>query len=142
MSIGSKKKDKDKDAKGASGGEASANYVIGSEGRSTKTTGPQGLGSTTRQDISTTTQRITSSSPPPSQDQMSTEPMATTTASSSSTTSTSKEVPYQYQYQQNYQQQREEQQSSLKIGLEDNGFKVDAFTFSLEATLELAVVSS
>jgi hypothetical protein len=32
MSVGYKKKDKDKDAKGAFGGEASANYVIGSGG--------------------------------------------------------------------------------------------------------------
>jgi hypothetical protein len=31
MSLGSKKKDKDKDAKGASGVEASANYIIESE---------------------------------------------------------------------------------------------------------------
>jgi hypothetical protein len=33
MSLGSRKKDKDKDTKGASGGEASANYIIESEVR-------------------------------------------------------------------------------------------------------------
>ena len=32
MSIGSKKEDKDKDAKGTSAGETSANYIIGSVG--------------------------------------------------------------------------------------------------------------
>ncbi len=50
MSIGSKKKDKDKDAKGSSDGEASANYIIGSvgvEGRSTNTTAKQEPPSTT-----------------------------------------------------------------------------------------------
>jgi hypothetical protein len=126
MSVGYKKKDKDKDkdAKGVSGGEASANYMIGSGGegegtRSTTTTGPQELGSTTtadklstRENISTT-QRITSSSSPSSQDQISTEPMLTTAAASSSTTSTSKEVPSQYQ------QQREEQQSGINRALDE-----------------------
>jgi hypothetical protein len=131
MSVGYKKKDKDKDAKGASGKEASANYMIGSGGgreeSSANTTGPQELGSTTtadklstREDISTT-QNITSSSSPPSRDQISTEPMATTTnaSSSSGTTSAYKEVPYQYQYQQNYQQQREEQQSGINRALDE-----------------------
>src|SRR5215217_8265333 len=128
MSIGSKKKDKDKDSKGASGGEASANYTIGSarggaEGRSI-TTGKQEPVSTTapnnskpsiKQDISTT-ETITSSSLP-SQHQISTESLATT-ASSTSTRSTSQEVPYQYQYQQNYQQQRHEQQSGINSALD------------------------
>src|SRR5215212_1288532 len=128
MSIGSKKKDKDKDSKGASGGEASANYTIGSarggaEGRSI-TTGKQEPVSTTapnnskpsiKQDIYTT-ETITSSSLP-SQDQISTESLATT-ASSTSTRSTSQEVPYQYQYQQNYQQQRHEQQSGINSALD------------------------
>jgi hypothetical protein len=36
MSVGYKKKDNDKDAKGAFGGEASANYVIGSGRRDKK----------------------------------------------------------------------------------------------------------
>jgi Protein of unknown function (DUF2795) len=136
MSIGSKKKDKDKDAKGASGGEASANYIIGSgggaEGRSTNTTGHEEPASTTtannklstREDISTTQkEKITSpqsSTSMPSQDQISTEPMATTDASSSSrTASTSREAPYQYQYQQNYQQQREQQQSGINRSLDE-----------------------
>jgi hypothetical protein len=123
MSVGYKKKDKDKDAKGASGGEASANYMIGSGGegkeRSANATGQQELGSatradklSTREDISTT-QKITSSSSPSS------EPMMATTAASSSTTSTSNKVPYQYQYQQNYQQQREEQQSGINRALDE-----------------------
>jgi Protein of unknown function (DUF2795) len=127
MSIGSKKKDKDKDAKGASGGEASANYIIGSgggaEGRRTNTTGPASTTTannklSTREDISTTQkEKITSM---PSQDQISTEPMATTDASSSSrTASTSREAPYQYQYQQNYQQQREQQQSGINRSLDE-----------------------
>jgi hypothetical protein len=130
MSIGSKKKDKDKDAKGASGGEASANYIIGSgEGRSTNTTGPASTTTannklSTREDISTTQkEKITSpqsSTSMPSQDQISTEPMATTDASSSSrTASTSREAPYQYQYQQNYQQQREQQQSGINRSLDE-----------------------
>jgi Protein of unknown function (DUF2795) len=135
MSIGSKKKDKDKDAKGASGGEESANYNIGStgggEGRSANTaTGKQEPGSTTandklstREDISTTQKETitssSSSSSSPSQDQISIEPMMATAATSSSTTSTSKEVPSQYQYQQNYQQHREEQQSGINRALDE-----------------------
>jgi hypothetical protein len=132
MSIGSKKKDKDKDAKEASGGEASTNYrSVGGEGRRTNTTGKQELASTTtannkpstREDISTTQREMItspSSSPSPSisRDQISTEPMATT-AASSSTTSSSKEVPYQYQYQQNFQQQRAEQQSGINRALDE-----------------------
>ncbi|HYZ49568.1 MAG TPA: hypothetical protein VE593_01675 [Nitrososphaeraceae archaeon] len=122
MSLGSKKKDKDK---GDTGGEASANYIIG-EGRSTNTTSAQGQRSataadklSTREDISTT-QRMTSSSSPSSQDQVSTDPMAANTnASSSRTTSTSGETPYQYQYQQNYQQQRDDQQSGINRALDE-----------------------
>ena len=58
MSIGSRKKDKDKDVKGASGAEASVSSNIGSvqggaEGRSTTTTDKQEPASTT-QNISTT----------------------------------------------------------------------------------------
>jgi hypothetical protein len=131
MSIGSKKKDKDKDAKGASGGEASANYIIGSvggEGRSTNTTAKQEPVPTTTVNTKLSTredssgiQRETitspSSSSSPSQDHIATKPMATGTASSSSSSttssSTSKEVPYQRQYQQNFQQQRAEQQSGI-----------------------------
>jgi hypothetical protein len=37
MSISSKKRDKDKDGKGASGGEASTNYIIGTAGRGGRT---------------------------------------------------------------------------------------------------------
>jgi len=132
MSIGSKKKDKDKDSKGASGVEGSANYTIGSarggaEGRSTttgkqepvSTTAPNNNKPSTKQDISTT-ETITSSSSLPSQDQISTEPLVTNAASSTSTStrSTSQEVPYQYQYQQNYQQQRNEQQSGINRALD------------------------
>ena len=126
MSIGSKKKDKDKDVKGASGGEASANYIIGSvggEGRSTNTTAKQEPASTTtannklstREDTSgTQRETVTSPSPSssPSQDEILTARMMATAASSSASTSTSKEVPYQYQYQQNFQQQKAQQQQS------------------------------
>ena len=136
MSVGYKKKDKDKDAKGASGGEASANYIIGTaagaEGRRTNPTGQQQPASTTTDnnrlstgvDISTTQkEKITSpsSTSMPSQDQISAESIGTTDASSSSrTTSTAKEIPYQYQYQQNYQQQqREEQQSGINRSLDE-----------------------
>src|SRR5215217_2326806 len=131
MSLGSKKKDKDKDAKGASVGEASANYTIGSVGgeeRNTNTTSKQEPPSTTtnnklstREDTSNTQREtITSPSPSsPSQDEISTALMMATAASSSSTfTSASKDVPYQYQYQQNYQPQREEQQSGINSALD------------------------
>ncbi len=128
MSVGYKKKDKDKDAKGASGVEASANYIIGSGGegkeRSANATGPASATTTadklsTREDTSTTQRITSSSSSPSSQDQISIEPMMATAAASSSTTSTSKEVPSQYQYQQNYQQQREEQQSGINRALDE-----------------------
>jgi hypothetical protein len=139
MSIGSKKKDKDKDAKAASGGEASANYIIGGEGRveerSTTTTGKQESVSpatannnklSTRDDISATQrEKITSTTSTQSQDQISTEATmttATTTAPSSSTSSTSQNAPYQYQYQQNYQQQPrwgEQQQSGINKALDE-----------------------
>jgi hypothetical protein len=121
MSIGSKKKDKDKDAKGASGREASTNYSIGTvEGRgdvnrNTITSGKQEPPSTTTQDISTT-QRITSSSPT-SQDQISPESLVTGTTPSS----TSKEVHHQYRYQHDYQQQQrwDEQRSGLNRTLDE-----------------------
>jgi hypothetical protein len=135
MSIGSKKKEKDKDVKGASGGEASANYNIGSaagEGRSTSTIAKQEPASTTTTDnkLSTRgdtsgTQRETVTSPSPSsapsQDEILTARMMATAASSSASTSTftSKEVPYQYQYQQNFQQQKAEQQSGINRALDE-----------------------
>ena len=129
MSIGSRKKDKDKDVKGASGGEASANYIIGSvggevEGRSTNTTAKQEPPSTTannkistREDTSNTQRETTTSSP--TQDEISTRPAMDTASSSSTSTSTSKEVPYQYQYKQNFQQQRAEQQSGINRALDE-----------------------
>jgi hypothetical protein len=132
MSIGSKKKDKDKDAKGSSGGEASANYIIGSvgvEGRSKNTAAKQEPASTTtansklstREDTSgTQRETITSQSSSPSQDHITTKPVMTGTASSSTTSSsTSKEVPYQYQYQQDFQQQRADQQSGINRALDE-----------------------
>src|SRR5919199_1225136 len=135
MSIGSKKKDKDKDAKGASGGEASANYIIGSvggEGRSTSTIAKQEPASTmttdnklsTRGDTSgTQRETVTSPSPSsaPSQDEILTARMMATATSSSASTSTftSKEVPYQYQYQQNFQQQKAAQQSGINRALDE-----------------------
>ncbi len=133
MSIGSKKKDKDKDAKGASGGETSANYIIGSvggEGRSTNTMTKQEPPSTTTannklstREHTSGTQRETITSPSsssPSQDHIPTKPLATgTTSSSTTTSSTSKEVPYRYQYEQNYQSQREKQQSGINKALDE-----------------------
>src|SRR5919202_1560593 len=101
MSIGSKKKDKEKDAKGASGGEASANYIIGSvggEGRNTNTTAKQEPASTTtansklstREDTSDTQREaITSRSSSPSQDHIATKPMMTGTETTTITTSSS-----------------------------------------------------
>jgi Protein of unknown function (DUF2795) len=125
MSIGSKKKDKD--AKGSSGGEASANYIIGSagvEGRSTNTAAKQEPPSRTANNelstrevtYNTQSEKITSpssSSSPPSQDEILTAAMMATAASSRST---SKEVPYQYQ--QNFQYQRAEQQSGINRALD------------------------
>jgi hypothetical protein len=134
MSIGSKKKDKDKDVKGASGGEASANYIIGSvggEGRSANTTAKQEPASTTtanrklstREDTSDTQREaVTSQSSSPSQDHIATKPMmpgTETTTTTTSSSSTSKELPYQHQYQQDFQQQRAEQQSAITRALDE-----------------------
>jgi hypothetical protein len=111
MSVGSKKKDKDKDAKGASGGEASTNYIVGSSQEPGSTTTANNKLST-REDISINQkEKITSSSP--SRDEIQTEPMATNAASLSSS-STSKEVPYQYQ-----QQRWHEQQSGINRVLDE-----------------------
>jgi flagellar biosynthesis/type III secretory pathway protein FliH len=130
MSIGSKKKDKDKDAKGSSGGEASANYIIGSVGVEGSTAAKQEPASTTTANSKLSTiedtsgtqrETITSLSSSPSQDHITTKPVMTGTASSSTTTtsSTPKEVPYQYQYQQDFQQQRADQQSGINRALDE-----------------------
>jgi uncharacterized protein YukE len=110
MSISSKKKDKDKDAKGASSGEASTNYIVGSSQEPGSTTANNKL--STREDISIN-QKEKITSPSPSRDGIQTEPMVTNAAST-----TSKEVPYQYQH--NYQQQRwDEHQSGINTALDE-----------------------
>ena len=121
MSLGSKKKDKDKEVN--SGGEASANYMIGKGrevGRSdtegvggstaNKTTGSQESGTTQKEKVISTSSPSTSSPP---QDQPPAESISTTATISTS------EVP-QYQYHQQYQlqQQDREQQQSINRALD------------------------
>ena len=112
MSIASKKKDK-----GDSGGEASANYMIGKVevGRS----GTEGGGATTNKVTNSqegvTTQKekvISASSSLPQHNQTPAELGVTTTRA------TTNEVP-QYQYQQYQRQQQTEQQQSLKRALDE-----------------------
>ncbi|MBV9178249.1 MAG: hypothetical protein JO327_01605 [Nitrososphaeraceae archaeon] len=120
MSLGSKKKDKDKDVN--SGGEASANYMIGKGrevGRSdTEAVGRATANKTTSSQESDTIQRekvisTSSASSSPRQDQPPSESISTTATISTS------EVP-QYQYQQQYQlqQQDREQQQSINRALD------------------------
>jgi hypothetical protein len=116
MSLGSKKKDKDKEVN--SGGEASANYVIGKGGEvgrsNTEGAGGSTANKTTTSQESGTTQKekvisTSSASSSPRQDQSPAESISTTT-----TISTSEIPQYQYQHQQQYQlqhQDREQQQS-------------------------------
>ncbi|MBV9669203.1 MAG: hypothetical protein JO327_13880, partial [Nitrososphaeraceae archaeon] len=112
MSIASKKKDK-----GDSGGEASANYMIGKVevGRS----GTEGGGATTNKVTNSqegvTTQKekvISASSSLPQHNQTPAELGVTTTRA------TTNEVP-QYQYQQYQRQQQTEMQQSLKRALDE-----------------------
>ena len=120
MSLGSKKKDKDKEVN--SGGEASANYMIGKGaevGRSetegvggsttNKTTSSQEIGTTQKEKV------ISTSTSSPRQDQPPSESISTT-----ATISTSEVPQYQYQYQQQYQlqQQDREQQQSINRALD------------------------
>ena len=109
MSLGSKKKDKDK---GDSGGEASANYMIGKAGEGGRSETERGGGEATankvtnsQESVHTQKEKVTATSPSPSQNQTSADRMTTTT------TTTTSEVPhYQYQHHQQQQQQREQQQ--------------------------------
>ena len=122
MSLGSKKKDKDKEVN--SGGEASANYMIG-KGREVGRSETEGVGGatankTTSSQESNTTQKekvistSTSSSSSPRQDQPPVESVSTTATISTS------EVPQYHQYQQQYQlqQQDREQQQSINRALD------------------------
>ena len=108
MSLGSKKKDKDK---GDSGGEASANYMIGKAGEGGRSETERGGEATankvtnSQESVHTQKEKVTATSPSPSQNQTSADRMTTTT------TTTTSEVPYyQYQQQQHHQQQQREQQ--------------------------------
>jgi hypothetical protein len=122
MSLGSKKKDKDKEVN--SGGEASANYMIGKGrevGRSdtegvggataNKTTSSQESGTTQNEKVISTSSASYSS---PRQDQPPSESISTTATISTS------EVPQYHQYQQQYQlqQQDREQQQSINRALD------------------------
>ncbi|HZA08038.1 MAG TPA: hypothetical protein VE619_10055 [Nitrososphaeraceae archaeon] len=122
MSLGSKKKDKDKEVN--SGGEASANYMIrkGAEvGRSdTEGVGGSTANKTTSSQESGTTQKekVISTSSSSRQDQPPSESISTTATISTS------EVPQYHQYQQQQQQHqpqqqdREQQQQSINRALD------------------------
>jgi Protein of unknown function (DUF2795) len=118
VSIASKKKDKVD-----SGGEASANYMIGkgsevgrSETEGAGTTANKITNTNTNSQEGVTTQKekvISTSSSLPQHNQTPAEPRVTTTGA------TTNEVP-QYQYQQQHQrQQQTEQQQSLKRALDE-----------------------
>jgi hypothetical protein len=119
MSLGSKKKDKDK---GDSGGEASANYMIGKAGEGGRSETERGGGEATankvtnsQESVHTQKEKVTATSPSPSQNQTpSQEPMTITM------TTTTSEVPH-YQYQQHHQQQQQreqQQQQSINRALD------------------------
>ena len=108
MSVGNKKKDRDNQGSStSSGGEASANYMIGKagEGGRRDTGGGEATANkvtNSQEGITTQKEKVTSASSS-QQNQTPSERMTTTTTTTS-------EVPH-YQYQQHQQQQREQQQS-------------------------------
>jgi hypothetical protein len=113
MSVGNKKKDKDNQGSSSSGGEASANYMIGKagEGGRRDTGGGEATANkvtNTQEGITTQKEKVTSASSS-QQNQTPSERMTTTTTTTS-------EVPH-YQYQQHQQQQREQQ--SLNRALDE-----------------------
>jgi hypothetical protein len=108
MSVGNKKKDRDNQGSStSSGGEASANYMIGKAGDGGRrdTGGGEATANkvtNSQEGITTQKEKVTSASSS-QQNQTPSERMTTTTTTTS-------EVPH-YQYQQHQQQQREQQQS-------------------------------
>ena len=111
MSVGNKKKDRDNQGSStSSGGEASANYMIGKagEGGRRDTGGGEATANkvtNSQEGITTQKEKVTSASSSSQQNQTPSERMT-------STTTTTSEVPhYQYQQHQQQQQQREQQQS-------------------------------
>src|SRR5207237_10812389 len=119
MIVGNKKKNRDNQGTSTcSGGEASANYMIGKagEGGRRDTGGSEATANkvtNSQEGITTQKEKVTSASSAP-QNQTPAERMTTTTTTTS-------EVPhYQYQQhqQQQQQQQREEQQQSLNRALD------------------------
>jgi hypothetical protein len=116
MSVGNKKKDKDNQGSStSSGGEASANYMIGKagEGGRRDTGGGEATANkvtNSQEGITTQKEKVTSASSS-QQNQTPSERMTTTTTTTS-------EVPH-YQYQQHQQQQQREQQQSLNRALDE-----------------------
>src|SRR6476469_7692456 len=115
MSVGNKKKDRDNQGSStSSGGEVSANYMIGKagEGGRRDTGGGEATANkvtNTQEGITTQKEKVTSASSS-QQNQTPSERMTTTTTTTS-------EVPH-YQYQQHQQQQQREQQQSLNRALD------------------------
>ena len=115
MSVGNKKKDRDNQGSStSSGGEASANYMIGKagEGGRRDTGGGEATANkvtNSQEGITTQKEKVTSASSS-QQNQTPSERMTTTTTTTS-------EVPH-YQYQQHQQQQQREQQQSLNRALD------------------------
>jgi hypothetical protein len=113
MSISSKKKDKEKDTREASGIGASTDYTIGIAGGGAGITDASGLHPTTagkvarRDDITNNREETMISSPSPSYDNTPAEPTVSTSSFN------------QHQYQQNYQQLREQQQSEMNRALDE-----------------------
>src|SRR5437868_6110323 len=116
MSVGNKKKDRDNQGSStSSGGEASANYMIGKagEGGRRDTGGGEATASkvtNSQEDITTQKEKATSASSS-QQNQTPSERMTTTT-------STTSEVPH-YQYQQHQQQQQREQYHAINRALDE-----------------------
>jgi hypothetical protein len=117
MSVGNKKKDRDNQGSStSSGGEASANYMIGKagEGGRRDTGGGEAIANkvtNTQEGITTQKEKVTSASSSSQQNQTPSQERTTTT------TITTSEVPH-YQYQQHQQQQQREQQQSLNRALD------------------------
>jgi hypothetical protein len=117
MSVGNKKKDRDNQGSPtSSGGEASANYMIGKagEGGRRDTGGGEATANkvtNSQEGVTTQKEKVTSASSAP-QNQTPAERMTTTTTTTS-------EVPhYQYQQHQHQQQQQREQQLSVNRALD------------------------
>jgi hypothetical protein len=114
MSLGNKKKDKDNQSS-SSGGEASANYMIGKGGERGRsdTSGEATISNkvtNSQEHITTQKEKTASTSSPTAQNQTPTEPIVETTI-----TTTSNEVP-QHQF---HQQQQQRQQQSLNRALDE-----------------------